>query len=112
LHEWAVRKFTFALTGRLMPDQYSVSHNPAAGQFEIRTEHGTALLRYAHRGAELDLIHTEVPEALEGKGYGAALAKAALEYAAAEDMKVIPSCPFVSTYIRRHPEHAGLVAAR
>ena len=94
-----------------MPEALSVSHNPAAGQFEIRTEHGTALLRYAHRGAELELIHTEVPDALEGRGYGAALAKAALEYAAAENMKVIPSCPFVSAYIRRHPEHAGLVAA-
>ena len=94
-----------------MPEALSVSHNPAAGQFEIRTEHGTALLRYAQRGAELDLIHTEVPEALEGKGYGAALAKAALEYAAAEDVKVISSCPFVSSYLRRHPEYAGLVAA-
>lgn len=94
-----------------MPDDFNVSHNPAAGQFEIRTESGTALLRYAHRGADLDLIHTEVPDTLEGRGYGAALAKAALEYARAEKLKVIPSCPFVSTYIKRHPEHAELVAA-
>jgi predicted GNAT family acetyltransferase len=95
-----------------MPDDIAVSHNPAAGQFEIRTESGTALLRYVHEGGDLDLIHTEVPPALEGQGYGAALANAALDYADTEGMKVIPSCPFVSTYLKRHPERAGLVAAR
>ncbi|MDB4881878.1 MAG: hypothetical protein JWL95_644 [Gemmatimonadetes bacterium] len=95
-----------------MPDTSTVSHNPAAGQFEIRTESGTALLRYVQRGADVDLIHTEVPEALEGRGYGAALAKAALEYARAEHLKVIISCPFVSTYVKRHPEYAELVAKR
>jgi predicted GNAT family acetyltransferase len=94
-----------------MPDTTSVSHNPAAGQFEIRTEAGTALLRYAHRGGDLDLVHTEVPPALEGQGYAATLTEAALAYAESQNMKVIPSCPFVSTYLRRHPEHADLVAA-
>ena len=93
-----------------MPDTLSVSHNSAAGQFEIRTEHGVALLRYAHEGPNLDLLHTEVPNALEGQGYGAALAKAALSFAKDEGMKVIPSCPFVATYIRRHPEYEPLVA--
>jgi predicted GNAT family acetyltransferase len=56
------------------------------------------------------LLHTEVPDALEGQGYGAALAKAALSYAKDEGMKVIPSCPFVSTYVRRHPEYGPLIA--
>jgi predicted GNAT family acetyltransferase len=93
-----------------MTDTPSVAHNPAAGQFEIRTEHGTALLRYAHEGPSLDMLHTEVPGTLEGKGYGGALAKAALDYAKDAGLKVIPSCPFVSTYIRRHPEYQPLVA--
>jgi predicted GNAT family acetyltransferase len=95
-----------------MPDALEVSHNPAAGRFEIRTANGSAVLNYAHRGADLDLIHTEVPEALEGHGYGAALAAAALDYARRERIKVIPTCPFVSAYIRRHPADATLVAAR
>jgi len=93
-----------------MPDTLSVSHNPAAGQFEIRTEHGIALLRYAHAGPDLDLLHTEVPDALAGQGYGATLATAALSYAKDQGMKVIPSCPFVAGYIRRHPEYQSLVA--
>lgn len=94
-----------------MPDTLSVAHNPTAGQFEIRTEHGTALLRYAQAGPSLDLVHTEVPDQLEGQGYGAALARAALNYAKDSGLKVIPSCPFVSGYIRKHPEYASLVAS-
>jgi predicted GNAT family acetyltransferase len=95
-----------------MPDISQVSNNPAARRFEIRTEQGTAMLTYKHRGADLDLIHTEVPPALEGKGYAAALAAAALDYARREGMKVIPTCPYVKAYLERHPEYADLVAHR
>jgi len=94
-----------------MSDTPQVSHNPAAGQFEIRTEAGIALLRYVHAGADLNLVHTEVPAAMEGKGYAAALTNAALDYATNERMKIIPSCPYVSAYIKRHPERAALVAS-
>jgi predicted GNAT family acetyltransferase len=94
-----------------MPDDVHVSHNPAAGTFEIRSDAGTALLRYVHSGEDLDLIHTEVPSALEGQGYGAALARAALDFARRERVHVVPSCPFVASYLRRHPEDAELVAA-
>jgi predicted GNAT family acetyltransferase len=90
--------------------EYHVTHNPAAGRFEIRTESGTARLNYAHAGEDLDLLHTEVPDALEGRGYGSALARAALDYARRERIHVIPSCPFVADYLARHPEDAALVA--
>ena len=93
-----------------MPDTLTVSHDPATKQFEIRTEKGTAVLRYARQGPSLDLLHTEVPDELEGHGYGAALAKAALDYAKDEGLAIIPSCPFVSAYIRRHPKYAALIA--
>ena len=95
-----------------MPDITQVSHDPAAGRFEIRTEQGTAMLVYRHRGADLDLMHTEVPPALEGKGYAAMLASAALDYARSQGKQVIPSCPYVKKYLERHPEYADLVARR
>lgn len=94
-----------------MPDTFEVTHDPAAGRFEIRTASGTAHLKYVYRGADMEILHTEVPDALEGHGYGASLARAALDFARREQLKVIPSCPFVSAYIRRHPEDAELVAA-
>jgi predicted GNAT family acetyltransferase len=95
-----------------MSNSTTVTNDPATGRFEARTEHGVAHLKYIARGDVLDLVHTEVPEEAEGQGIGAALAKAALDHARSEGMKVIPSCPFVRTYIKRHGEYADLVAAR
>lgn len=95
-----------------MPDSPEVTHNAAANQFEIHPGASVALLKYAARGDTIDLIHTEVPAALEGTGLGAALARAALEYARAEELTVIPTCPFVRSYIGKHPEYAQLVATR
>lgn len=95
-----------------MSSPTTVTNDPAAGRFEAHTEHGVAHLKYIARGDVLDLVHTEVPQEAEGQGIGAALAKAALDHARAEGMKVIPSCPFVRTYIKRHGEYADLVATR
>jgi len=58
------------------------------------------------------LVHTEVPESAEGKGVGSALARAALDHARREDLSVVPRCPFMASYIRRHPEYGDLVEAR
>jgi hypothetical protein len=95
-----------------MTDIPQVINDPAAAQFEIRTEQGIAKLLYKHRGPDLDLIHTEVPPPLEGHGYAAALATAALGFARREGMKVIPTCPYVKAFLQRHPEYEDLVAHR
>ena len=89
-----------------------VTDNPDANRFEILTDEGAAILTYKRRGADLDLIHTEVPPALEGRGYASALATAALSFARREGMKVIPTCPYVKAFLARHPEYADLVAQR
>ena len=92
-----------------MNDSPDVSHDPSAGRFEVRTNAGTALLTYLHNGSALEIVHTEVPGAAEGQGYAAKLAKAALDYARREGKRVIPSCPYVASYIARHPAYADLV---
>ena len=68
------------------------------------------LQRYERRGNEIVLLHTEVPEVLEGRGVGSALARSALEDARARALTVVPVCPFVSAYIRKHPGYLALVA--
>lgn len=87
----------------------AVRHNAADHRFEIDTPHGIALLSYSDRDGSLDLSHTEVPGPIEGQGYGAALAKAALDHARSQKLKVTPSCPFVAAYVRKHREYASLV---
>lgn len=86
----------------------NVVRNDAENRFEIREGKQLAQLAYDITGNEIALVHTEVPPELEGDGYGSALAKAALEYARAQHLHVVPSCPFVAGYIRRHPEYADL----
>ncbi len=89
--------------------EITVANNATAGQFEIRADEGLAFLAYSVSGGVLHLVHTEVPSALEGRGYGSQLAKAGLEYARREGLRVAPDCAFVRGYVERHPEFASLV---
>lgn len=96
--------------GNWMTD-FTVTRNDATKRFEITAEDATAELRYDEHPRYITLIHTEVPPVLEGRGYGAALARAALEYAREKHLRVVPRCPFVRSYLERHPEYADLVHA-
>jgi uncharacterized protein len=53
--------------------------------------------------------YTEVPEPIEGRGIGSALARAALDYARDRGLSLLPLCPFVEHYIKMHPEDLPLV---
>lgn len=89
-----------------------VENNEAESRFEINLDGATALIAYKKRGAIYNLYHTEVPPQFAGKGVGSALANGTLERIKAEDAKIIPSCPFVSAYLKRHREYEELVAER
>jgi predicted GNAT family acetyltransferase len=93
-----------------MPDTPTVSQNEAASQFEIRSDDGVGFLEYSKQGDTLDLVRTEVPTPLEGRGHGSALARAALEYAREHHLKVIPTCRFIRAYMERHQEYDDLLA--
>lgn len=65
-------------------------------------------LTYSRDGNQLTAIHTEVDPAVEGKGVGGALARSLLDDARADGAKVVLQCPFVSSFVARHPEYADL----
>jgi len=85
-------------------DDTPVTHNEAKGQFEIEMENQTAFLQYRRTPDHISLVHTEVPEALRGRGLGNQLVHAALDYAHFNQNKVVPVCPFVKAYLKKHPE--------
>jgi predicted GNAT family acetyltransferase len=88
----------------------TVENNAAARQFEIHYPDGIARLVYRYDPAgRLVLVHTEVPPALGGRGIAGLLAKTAFEFADEAHLRVIPECPFVQTYLARHPEYERLV---
>ena len=84
-----------------------VTHNEAEGRFEIAVEGRTAVLQYRRSDDAMRLIHTEVPEPLRGRGLANQLARAALDYAHFNQLRVIPICPFIKLYLEKHPEAAG-----
>jgi len=78
-------------------------------QFEAVLAGHKAFLQYKLQENAIVFTHTEVPKPLEGRGVGSALAKAGLEYAANERLRVVRLCPFVKHYIGDHPEYFSLV---
>src|ERR687885_2379042 len=86
-----------------------VGNNETAQRYEARVAGQLAIITYQRLGDRIIFIHTEVPEALEGHGIAGKMARFALEDARARHLAVIPRCPFVASYIRRHPEYADLV---
>ncbi len=86
-----------------------VRDNPEAQRFELRTEAGTAYISYRETGGVLSLDHTEVPEALAGRGVGSALVKGALDLIGSRKQKIVANCSFVAKYIERHPEYGSLL---
>lgn len=81
-----------------------------AQRFEVELDGEVATLAYERAGHRLVLIHTEVPPNLQGHGIGHLLVRAALDEAAREGELIVPLCPFVVSYLRRHSAELGLVA--
>jgi predicted GNAT family acetyltransferase len=79
------------------------------GRFEIEREGHVAYLEYSLAGKILQLIHSEVPEALRGHGLGSELAHSALEWAREQGLKVDVICPSVAEYLKKHPEYSDLL---
>ena len=91
---------------------YTIIDNKAAHQYELHAEGHIAVITYhLHQGA-IELEHTVVPEALGGKGIGSVMAKYALEAATNAHLKVIATCPFIKSYIDRHPQYQSLIATQ
>ena len=80
-----------------------------SGRFEIEQDGAVAYLEYSLAGKVLELIHTEVPENMQGTGAGSSLLKSALQWAREHHVKVDVICPFATEYIKRHPEYSDLI---
>lgn len=88
---------------------YELIDNEAARRYEFHLGEHKPRIEYIKVAGKIYLTHTEVPPALEGQGIGSAIIKAALEEADRNDWTLIPLCPFVAAYIKRHPEWRRLV---
>jgi predicted GNAT family acetyltransferase len=87
-----------------------VEDNPSELRYELRVDGNLAgEIRYRRQPGSVVLVHTEIEPSLEGEGMGAVLVRGALEDIRARGDRVVPFCPFVAAFIRRHREYADLV---
>lgn len=75
-------------------------------RFVVRVDGSLAELVYRRNGKRLVLVHTEVSEALGGRGIGARLVTAAVEHAREEGLTLVPLCPYARHWLETHPDAA------
>lgn len=95
-----------------MEETIHITNNEQLLHFETSLSNGEfAFVEYRWHNKELMLMHTLVPEGFEGRGIAGALAKYALEYAKANQLKIIVYCPYINAYLKRHTEYQVLLAS-
>ena len=90
----------------------NIRHDEQDQTFYALVEGDEAELAYSlpEKGI-IDFQHTYVPDELRGKGVGEELVKAGFTYAKENNLKVIATCRFVSSYVKRHAaEYDSLLA--
>jgi predicted GNAT family acetyltransferase len=92
------------------PPSPAVRHLPERGCFEAIVDGLSCRLDYRLDGDLMRIHHTEVPARLEGRGIASALVRTAVGHARAHGLRIQPLCSYVGAWLRRHPEHADLLA--
>lgn len=88
----------------------TVRDNSARQRYELEVAGELAFIDYRRDGRNVIMTHAEVPPAFRGGGIGSALVRGALALVRERGDKVVPLCPFVVHYVRRHPETHDLLA--
>ncbi len=83
---------------------------PERKRFELRDgDEVLGWLDYLPAGPSVILDHTEVEKQHQGEGLGGRLVRETLEQLAERGKTALPTCPFATAYIHRHPELARYV---
>lgn len=90
-------------------EEIPLIYNENDSRFEFTVDNSLSLIDFKKKGGTMHLVHTEVPEELEGKGVAAAMVEKTLKYMEEHQWKLIPSCSYVQAYLKRHPEWNRLV---
>src|SRR5580692_9047088 len=91
-------------------DTPAVTDNPASSRYEMHVGGELAgIVTYQLRGTAISLLHTEIEPAFQGAHLAGNLARFALDGARERGLAVLPFCPYVSSWIKKHPEYAELV---
>ncbi|WP_149205156.1 GNAT family N-acetyltransferase [Actinotalea subterranea] len=86
-------------------DDVTVRYDAGRERYEVVTGGETAgFAQVREADGRMTFFHTEVDGAYEGQGLGTTLVRGALKDATGRGLRVVPLCPFVAAYLRRHHE--------
>ena len=89
---------------------FSVIDNPTESRYDLYdgdTLIGVAAYRLS--AETITFTHTQVDPEYEGQGAGSQLAREALDDSRARNLQIVVHCPFITAWIRRHPDYADLL---
>ena len=85
-----------------------VINNKQGSRFLLEIEGQEVYVLYAEDKETIELYSTYTPPQLRGQGFAEKVVLAAFEYAKEKNLKVIPSCWYVRSFLEKHPEYAVL----
>jgi predicted GNAT family acetyltransferase len=79
-------------------------------RFVIYAEGKEVYVEFDMNDDKMDLDHTYTHPDLRGRGLAAQVVGAALEYAKENNIRVVPTCSYVRSFINKNDEYKELVA--
>jgi predicted GNAT family acetyltransferase len=91
----------------------TITDNPDESRLEALLDDGTVagIAEYKKRGSSTySFTHTEVDDEFEGQGIGGTLMRGVIDFARKNEVKVLPSCEFLRSYMREHEDTHDVLA--
>lgn len=93
-------------------ERIAVRDNATARRYEaVRGGEVVGIMIYERTRRRIELIHTVTDPAHRGEGVASVLVRTVLAEARAIELPVLVICPFIESWLHRHPEQSvGVVA--
>lgn len=87
--------------------QIAVRDNPRSARYEaVQDGQVIGILTYERRRRRIDLVHTVTDPDRRGRGAASRMVRTALAEARAAGLKIRVICPFIESWLQRHPDQA------
>jgi predicted GNAT family acetyltransferase len=91
-------------------EDIQVRHEASAQRFAARLGNKIAYLSYeVPEDDTVNYAHVYVPPEHRNRGIAAKITRFALEHAREKRLAVIPGCPYVADYVRKHPHYDDIL---
>lgn len=82
---------------------FTITHNLDTQRFEAHIDGHVPYVEYSLDDNTFDIIHTIVPQPLEGQGIASKLVSYAYQYAKDKGYNLKGSCSYAHIWLQRHP---------